>query len=131
MSVSLGDGVSLVLPTDELKLTIENGGAVLTPGLVNSYYTAGNAGRFTGWYLTGFPSGSIVIDFLKKEGGLPTASDSIAGSEKPTLVSQTQNSDITLDTWTTRFNAGDTFAINIQSVSSLTIAVLTLKFLKA
>jgi hypothetical protein len=110
---------------------MENGGSVLATGLVNSYYTAGNAGRIVGWYLTGFPSGSIVIDVLKRDVGLPTASDTIAGSEKPTLVSQTQNSDINLDTWTTRFNAGDTFAINIQSVSTITNAVLTLKFLKA
>lgn len=75
----------------------------------------------TGWYLTETSetpvSGSIVVDVWKDTSGNypPTSADSIAGSEKPTLVTQAQNSDTTLTTWTTSLNTGDYIGIYVDS----------------
>lgn len=60
----------------------------------------------------------------------PTVSNTIAGSEKPTLSSQTKNQDLTLTTWTTTVTAGDIIAFNVDSattVSRVNLSILITK----
>lgn len=113
---------------DEIKVNLDNGGSVITTGEGTAFYTASEYGKIVGWHITGYPTGSIVIDVWKKAEGIPTNLDSITGSEKPTLVNQQINSDTKLTTWTNqRIRPGDVLGIEIESVSNLTSCVLTLK----
>jgi hypothetical protein len=112
---------------DEIKVNLDNGGSVITTGEGTSFYTASEYGKIIGWHITGYPSGSIVLDIWKRAGAIPTNADSITGTEKPTLSSQQINSDTNLTTWTDkRIRPGDVLGIEIESVSSLTSCVLTL-----
>jgi hypothetical protein len=116
---------------DEIKVNLDNDGAVLTTGEGGSFYTASDHARIVGWYITGYPSGSIVLDVWKRAGDIPTNLDSITGSEKPTLVNQTLNSNTNLTTWTDkRIRPGDVFGLEIESVSALTSCVLTIQIQK-
>lgn len=86
-----------------------------------SYYRVPFNCTITGWYITETSatpvSGSIVLDVWKDTSGNypPTVADSIAGTEKPTLTTQIQNSDTTLTTWTTSLNSGDYLGIKVDS----------------
>lgn len=83
-----------------------------------------------GWEITGFPTGSIVVDIWKAPNGIPTGANSIVGSEPPTLVNAQLSNDLSLDTWNRKIEALDVFAVNIVSVSLLQTCVITLKVLK-
>lgn len=74
-------------------------------------------------------SGSIIVDIWKSTTGTypPTVSDTIAGSEKPTLSSQTNNSDTDLTTWATGIDAGDVIGFNIDSNDGCKKVVLILE----
>lgn len=121
-------GVWATRDIDEIKVNLDNGGSVITTGEGTAFYTASEYGKIIGWHITGYPSGSIIIDLWKRSNAIPTNLDSITGSEKPTLNSQQINSDTELTTWTDRqIRPGDVLGINIQSVSNLTSCVLTLK----
>jgi hypothetical protein len=83
-------------------------------------------GTITGWQVIGDVSGNCVFDVWKTGSGIiPTVSDTITGTEKPTLSSQQINSDLSLSTWTTNVLAGDIIAINLDSASTLNKAWLT------
>lgn len=115
---------------EEFNITLDGGGAVLSVGNTNTYKTVGFAGKIIAWYITGDPSGSIVVDVWNNASAIPTNTDTIAGSEKPTLSSQTRNSDVALSTWTQAFAAGSTFGIEIESVTTITKAILTIKYIR-
>jgi hypothetical protein len=86
--------------------------------------------KVTGWTILANQSGSIVVDVWKDTYANfpPTAADSIAGSEKPTLSSQQKNQDLALTTWsTTTIDAGDVLAFNVDSVSGVKQVVVTLR----
>lgn len=74
-------------------------------------------------------TGSIVIDVWKDTYANypPTVADTITASAKPTLSSAQKYQDSTLTGWTTTVTAGDILIANIDSVSGITNAVLTLK----
>jgi hypothetical protein len=72
-------------------------------------------------------SGSIVIDVWKKSAAIPSVTETITGTEKPTLASQQLNNLTTLTTWTsTTVAAGDVISYNVDSVSSVQRVTLTL-----
>jgi len=105
-----------------LKVTLYNP-ALDTPILINSvsYCRIPFNCTITAWYITETSStpiaGSIVLDVWKDTSGNypPTSSDSIAGTEKPTLSTQVMNSDVNLTTWTTSLNEGDYLGIKVDS----------------
>ena len=108
-------------------ISIDGAGSAITAGL-KQYLTMPFACTITGWHLVGTPSGSVVMDVWKANGALPTVSDSITGTEKPTLSSADLASDTNLSTWTTSVLAGDIIAFNVDSCSgcrklTLTVAV--------
>lgn len=74
-------------------------------------------------------TGSIVLDVWKDTYANypPTLADTIAAAAKPTLSAAQKATDSTLTGWTTTINAGDILLANIDSVSGITNAVLTLK----
>jgi len=79
-------------------------------------------GTITGWQIFGGTTGSCVIDVRKDTYGNfpPTAADSIAGTEKPTLISQIKNEDLSLSSWTSSVTSGDIVQFYLESASLLT-----------
>lgn len=77
-------------------------------------------------------SGSIVMDIWKDSYANypPTVADSICASAKPTITSATKSEDTTLTGWTTSIAAGDILYFNVDSCSTITNVVLTLKVTK-
>ena len=79
-------------------------------------------GTITGWQIFSGTTGSCVIDVRKDTYGNfpPTAADSIAGTEKPTLISQIKNEDLSLSSWTASVTSGDIVQFYLESASLLT-----------
>ena len=84
-----------------------NGGYDLTTGIQDAPVIIPFAGTVTGWQIMAYDSTntlistSCVVDILSDTfANLPlSGTDSIAGSEKPTLSSASTNSDNTITTW--------------------------------
>lgn len=103
--------------------TFGSGGAVPMVGTIASL-TAPYSGTISGWEITEKSSvagtaSSVVVNVYKNGA-------SISGTEKPTLSSQTSNTDTNLTTWTTSFSAGDKIDAVIESASTGTKFVLVL-----
>lgn len=109
-------------------ITIDGGGSTITTG-VKGDITIPFDCYIDSWYLTADQSGNIVIDVWKDVFAdfPPTVSDSIAGTEKPTLSTQTSNSDTNLTTWSKAVAAGDVVRFSVDSASTVTRANLTIK----
>jgi len=96
-----------------------------TTGLIG-YIIVPYNGTITGWEIVGDIVGTCRFDVWKTAAGIiPTVANTIAGTEKPKLVAQQINSDLALTTWTTAVTAGDIVAINLDSISVLSRAWLT------
>lgn len=107
-----------------LSITVGNGVDVILAGTKGYSAPLPYGGTIQSWTIAEVSqspiSGSIVIDIGKDTTGNypPTFPvDSVAGTEKPSLTSQKTNSDSSLSSWTTTFNAGDCFAFNVESVA--------------
>lgn len=107
-----------------LNFVIGNGSSVIVQDTVGYLAQIPYDCEIVAWYITEVSetpiAGSIVVDIWKDTTGNypPTVADSIAGSEKPTLSSATNNKDETLTTWTTTVSAGDCIGFNVDSVTS-------------
>jgi hypothetical protein len=90
------------------------------------------AGEILEYTLLADQTGSIVIDIWKDSYSNypPTSGDSICATNKVTLATGIKNTDSTLTSWTKTFSAGDVFAFNIDSISSITNINFTLKVQK-
>lgn len=131
MSVG-GRSVSVFTESQEIKINLDGGGAVILAGDLPSFYVISDYGQISSWYITGTPSGSIVVDIWKATNAIPTAANSIVGSEPPTLIAGRLSSDTDLTTWSDRNVApGDVLGCSITSISNLTNCVVTLKITKA
>jgi hypothetical protein len=111
---------------------IDNNGNVLTIG-TKTYTTVPFSGTIVSWVLFADQIGSVVIDVWKAPYLTypPTVANSITGTDLPTLSSQIKNTNLSLVAWTnTTVNAGDIFAFNINSVSTITRLTLQLKIIK-
>lgn len=109
-------------------LTIDGGGSDITAGIKGDITIPFDC-TIDSWYLSSDQDGNIVIDIWKDIAANfpPTVLDSIAGSEKPTLAGQNYNSDTNLTTWSKSVTGGDVIRFNVDSVSTITRANLTIK----
>jgi hypothetical protein len=124
-------GVSDELIVEDIVINYDGGGVPLSAGVQPSYYTIPYRARIVGWYIVGNPQGSIIVDILKLPNGqIPSISDSICGSEKPTLNSEFTNNDLQLTSWNKQVYPGDTFGTVIESAVFVTNCTLTLKLQK-
>jgi hypothetical protein len=110
-------------------VTIDGAGSVLTTGN-KGYAVIPYGGTITGWTMIANQTGDCIIDVWKAAGTLPILSDSITGTEKPTLSVQQINSDINLTTWTSSVSPGDIFAFKVDSASTLTRVNLSIYITK-
>ena len=78
--------------------------------------------KITAWYLDCDKSGDIVIDVWKNTwNDTPlTNTDSIAGTEKPTLSSDVSASDTSLTSMTADWDAGEQVCLEIESAATVT-----------
>jgi hypothetical protein len=74
-------------------------------------------------------TGSCVVDLWTDTYGSypPTNADSITGSTPLTLTAANKTTDVALTGWTTTLTAGDTLAVVIESVSTITLLTVGLR----
>lgn len=111
----------------EIVVTFDGGGSPLVTGNTGVYYPVPYNCTIEGWYLTGDPSGSLVVDIWRKTGDIPTSADTITGALPPTLTGAAYGNSKALNGWRRACAAGDVFGFDVVSVSTITKAVLTLK----
>lgn len=110
---------------------IDGGGSVITTGIKGDFRVPW-ACTITKQSVLADQSGSIVLDIWKDTYANypPTVADTITASAKPTLSSATKTEDSTLTGWTTSVSAGDTFRVNVDSITTCLRVTLTLEFTK-
>jgi hypothetical protein len=114
--------------TATIAVNLDGQGTILTTGQ-KGYVRVPYAATITGWSIVGDVSGSCVFD-VWKSASFPTVANTITASAKPTLTSATNTSSTTLTGWTTSINSGDIIGWNLDSVSTLTRAILQLTITK-
>jgi hypothetical protein len=105
-------------------LDLDGRGTILTTGQ-KGYVRVPFAGTITDWSIISDVSGSCMFD-VWKAAAYPTVANSITGSAKPTLSNSTTAASSTLTGWTTAVTAGDIFGWNLDSVATITKAILQL-----
>jgi hypothetical protein len=110
-------------------ITIDGAGSTITTGNKGHVVIPYN-GTITGWTIVADQSGSCVIDVWKANNLIPTSSNTIAGTEKPTLSNQQLNSDTNLTTWTSSISTGDIIAFNVDSATTVTRVNLSISVIK-
>lgn len=120
------------ISTAAIGYTFNGSGAVLTTGTIGVGLRIPFACTINSVTLQADVSGSMVVDIWKDSYANypPTVADSICASAKPTLSSAIKSEDTTLTGWTAAITAGDILYFNIDSCSTITNAVLTLKVTK-
>jgi hypothetical protein len=114
--------------TVEITVTIDGGGAVITPGPLAAYKPVSVSGTLVGWYMVADELGSISIDVWKSHAVVPTAADLISGLNGPVLLNQQVNSVNSLPGWTTAIAVGDIFGFNVAACSGIKRVTLVLVF---
>jgi hypothetical protein len=124
--------VSTNTRTGSISVVIGNGTDVITTGTYG-YQPLDFAGTITAWQVASKnASSSVVVDVWKAAGAIPTNSDSITGTDKPTLSNAQYGSDTSI-TWTSSgaFSAGDVLGFEIESATTATQITVTLRFTKS
>jgi hypothetical protein len=114
---------------DALTYTFGNGTDEITTGAKRHVYVPFDC-TITGWTLLSDDgtTGSIVIDIWMVDYNdyMPTVSDSITASAKPTISSSIKGQSSTLTGWTTVIPAGSVLRFNVDSCTDLTAVALIL-----
>jgi hypothetical protein len=126
-----GEGGSSGPSSASFGVTIDGGGSVISTGNKGYVFIPYNC-TVTGWTLIADVSGSVVIDVWKDSYANypPTLSDSIAGTEKPTLTSSAKNQNLNPTSWSTAILAGDVIGFNVESATSVKRLHLTINTLR-
>lgn len=109
-------------------ITIDGGGSAITTGL-KGYIEVPYNGTIKGWTALADVSGSAVVDVWKAAYANypPTVSNTIAGSEKPTVSAAIKGQDLALSTWSVTVTAGDIIAFSVDSASTITKLSISLQ----
>jgi len=122
-------GVALVTTAD-LTRTI-NYVVDATPNVVGTgvkgQVTIDVTGTIESWTLVSDVVGNLVINVKKTTYANYPSFSSIAGTEKPTLSSQSKNKDDGLSTWNTVLIAGDILRFEVESCDSIKQFMLAMK----
>jgi hypothetical protein len=121
----------------DMEFVIDGNGAAITTGL-KGYLTVDFAGTIQQATLLADVSGSIVVNLWKctyaqfdASSTHPVVGDKITSSAPPTITTATKSQDNGLVGWTTSFSAGDIFAFNVDSCTTITRVTLALKVLRS
>ena len=114
-----------------LTFILNGGGSVLT-NTNKAWITMPYAANILSWDITALPSGSVTLNVMKDVASNfpPLLNDSIAGTFKPFLASDTLSTDTTLTGWTTALNKYDYIVVSVDSATTSTQATLVLTIKK-
>jgi hypothetical protein len=106
---------------EDLVFSFDGGGVALAVGLKAIRAGVGFSGTIVGYYLATADgvNGSVVLDLWATNAALPTVSNTITASAKPTLSSAQYLSSTTLTAWTTAIAAGDCVIARVDSATVL------------
>lgn len=119
---------SITGAVDAIEFVIEGGGSAITTGIKGDLEIPFGCTIVRSTLLAD-QSGSIVVDIWKDTYANfpPLVGDSITASAKPTISSSNKAQDSTLTGWTTLITAGDILRFNVDSITTITRATLSLK----
>lgn len=114
-----------------LSFIIDGGGSAITTGIKGDLEIPFDC-TINAVTLLADQTGSIVIDIWKDTYANypPTIADTIPASAKPTLSTAIKSQDTTLTGWTTSITAGNILRFNVDSASSCTRVLISLKVTK-
>lgn len=132
-TLAAGDDSRIITAT--ITFVIDGGGGTISTGMKGYLEIPFNCtiNRNT---LLADQSGSIVVDIFKctysnfDPTTHPASGDKITASAPPTISSAKKSQDSTLTGWTTSISAGDILGFNVNSVTSVQKATLSLKVSK-
>lgn len=130
-----GTATASQIPSNQKIVTIpfmiDGGGAVITTGIWGDIQLD-FACTINSVTLLADQSGSIVVDIWKDTyvNYPPVVGDSITASAKPTISSATKSTDSTLTGWTTSISAGDILRFNVDSITTCTRVLVSMKATK-
>lgn len=130
-STAAGARTNLGLNKGRITFVIDGGGSVITTGRKGALHLFDLPASFTitGVSILADQTGSIVIDILKNTyTSYDSGETSICASAKPTISSAVKSKDTTLTGWTTTLASDDTIEYNVDSVTSITRATITLTY---
>lgn len=115
----------LDLDTVTINFVIDGAGSVITTGKKGNLVVDFNC-EILEWAVTADQSGSIVVDVNRATfAGYPTTA-SIAGTELPTISTNTKGEDRTLTSWS-NIDAGDILGFEVDSVTTIQRVTVALK----
>ncbi len=118
-----------------IEFVIDGGGTTITTGM-KGYLEIPFSCAINRNTLLADQSGSIVVDIFKctysnfDPTTHPASGDKITASAPPTISTAKKSQDSTLTGWTTAISAGDILGFNVNSVTSIQKATLSLKVVK-
>lgn len=125
-----------VVATADIKLgaiefVIDGGGDAITTGIKGDLEVPFDC-TITQATALADQSGSIVVDVWKDTYANfpPTNDDSITASAPVTISTATKSQDGTLTGWTTSVSAGDIIRFNVDSITTCTRVLISLKYVK-
>ena len=120
MGVSIARGVSAEIPRKVVGMTIDGGGSAITTG-TKGYITVPYNARIRSWHLLANTSGSAVVDVWKTSyPGIPDSSNSITGTDQPTLNSEQEARNLQISNWSdVTINAEDVLGFSLDSVDGV------------
>jgi hypothetical protein len=109
-------------------ISIDGGGSDITTGIKGDVIIPNNM-IINSWTIISPQTGNIIIDIWKNSyvNYPPTVLDSITGTEKPSLISQNKNRDLSLSTWTNSVSAGDIVRFNVDSCIGIQKATISIE----
>jgi len=110
----------------EVVFFVINGNGSVISAAASGHKPVAITGTITKWEIVSNVSGSIVVDVKKSTYAGYDTFVSIAGTEKPTIITSTKGTDTSLTTWTTSVTAGDRLQAVVDSADINGIVVLAI-----
>ncbi|MCC6818685.1 MAG: hypothetical protein IT245_07330 [Bacteroidia bacterium] len=102
-------------------------GSVIPTGALNIVLTIPYSGTITKWYLSSEDTTNLTLDIWVHASNLPTNTDSITASAKPTLTAAQFNNSSSLTGWITTVTAGDKMKVEVEVNSASTSFTLIIE----
>ncbi len=121
--------ISVVLETNQrmrsFGITVDGGGSVFTTG-TKGYIRVPYSGTISKWTLMADTIGNVTVNIYKDTIGNypPVVSDTITATTPPSLTATYVRETTSLPSWVTTVTAGDIFAFNVDTVTTMTRVTL-------
>ena len=126
---TITEGNSVVGEVFSFGVTVDSGTAVIGTG-EKGYLCIPFACKVTGWTLSADTASTTTITVSSATYGTTPAFGEISGSEDPSITAAIANRDLSLDTWTTAFDAGGFISYNVTANDAAHRISLTIRAVK-